>query len=152
MLAPTATFTENVLKPFVPHMSDRQFLLLLRVILVAFTACALLFAMNSTSTMYEMVQNAYNVTLTGAFVPLVAGAFWRRANTQGALCSVVLGVGTWLAFNFLAPDTLVPANLLGLAASFVGMLLGSFAPTLIPSRGQSMASALGHADKASSDN
>jgi solute:Na+ symporter, SSS family len=29
LLAPTATFTENVLKPFVPHMSDRQFLLLL---------------------------------------------------------------------------------------------------------------------------
>jgi Na+/proline symporter len=148
LLAPTATFTENVLKPFVPHMSDRQFLLLLRIILVAFTACALVFAMNSTSTMYEMVQNAYNVTLTGAFVPLVAGAFWRRANTQGALCSVVLGVGTWLAFNFLAPETLVPANLLGLAASFVGMLLGSLAPTLIANRGQSMVSALGHADKA----
>jgi len=150
LLAPTATFTENVLKPFVPHMSDRQFLLLLRVILVTFTACALLFAMNSTSTMYEMVQNAYNVTLTGAFVPLVAGAFWRRANTQGALFSVVLGVGTWLVFNFLAPETLVPANLLGLAASIFGMLLGSLTPTLIPNRGQSIASALGHADKAPS--
>jgi len=95
--------------------------------------------------MYEMVQNAYNVTLTGAFVPLVAGAFWRRANTQGALFSVVLGVGTWLVFNFLAPQTLVPANLLGLGASIVGMLLGSIAPTLIPNQGQSMASALGHA-------
>jgi SSS family solute:Na+ symporter len=104
-----------------------------------------LFAMNSTSTMYEMVQNAYNVTLTGAFVPLVAGAFWRRANTQGALCSVVLGVGTWLVFNFMVPDTLVPANLLGLAASIVGMLLGSLAPSLIANRGQSMASALGQA-------
>ena len=27
LLAPTALFTENVLRPFVPHMSDRQFLL-----------------------------------------------------------------------------------------------------------------------------
>jgi Na+/proline symporter len=145
LLAPTATFTENVLKPFVPHMSDRQFLLLLRVTLVSFTACALLLAMNSTSTMYEMVQNAYNVTLTGAFVPLVAGAFWRRANTQGALLSVVLGVGTWLVFNFWIPDTLIPANLLGLMASIVGMLLGSLTPTIFPNRGQSIASALGHA-------
>ena len=101
--------------------------------------------------MYEMVQNAYNVTLTGAFVPLVAGAFWKRANTQGALFSVVLGVGTWLVFNFLAPETLVPANLLGLMASIVGMLLGSLTPTVIPNQGQSMASALGHAahDKSS---
>jgi len=115
--------------------------------LVTFTACALLFAMNRTSTMYEMVQNAYNVTLTGAFVPLVAGAFWRRANTQGAWVSVVLGFGSWLVFNFLAPETLVPANLLGLAASIFGMLLGSLTPTVIPNRGQSIASALGHADK-----
>jgi Na+/proline symporter len=97
--------------------------------------------------MYEMVQNAYNVTLTGAFVPLVAGAFWRRANTQGALCSVVLGVGTWLVFNFLAPETLVPANLLGLMASILGMLLGSLAPTVIANRGKSMASALDHASQ-----
>jgi solute:Na+ symporter, SSS family len=145
LLAPTATFTENVLKPFVPHMSDRQFLLLLRVTLVSFTACALLFAMNSTSTMYEMVQNAYNVTLTGAFVPLMAGAFWRRANTQGALFSVVLGVGTWLVFNFWIPDTLIPANLLGLMASIAGMLLGSLLPAIFPNRGQSIDSALGHA-------
>jgi hypothetical protein len=61
------------------------------------------------------------------------------------LFSVVLGVGTWLVFNFLAPETLVPANLLGLMASIVGMLLGSLAPTVIASRGQSLASALGHA-------
>ncbi|MCX7065793.1 MAG: sodium:solute symporter, partial [Proteobacteria bacterium] len=62
LLAPTATFTENILKPFVPHWSDRQFLLTLRLVLVTFTTSALLFALNSRSTMYEMVQNAYNVT------------------------------------------------------------------------------------------
>lgn len=142
LLAPTATFTENVLRPFVPHMSDRQFLLLLRVVLVSFTTFALLFALNSSSTMYEMVQNAYNVTLTGAFVPLVAGAFWKRANTQGALFSVVLGIGTWLAANTLAPEAMVPANLLGLLASAVGMLLGSITPTVITHKGHSIEAAL----------
>jgi Na+/proline symporter len=145
LLAPTATFTENVLKPFVPRMSDRQFLLLLRIILVTFTACALLFALNSTSTMYEMVQNAYNVTLTGAFVPLIAGAFWRRANTQGALVSVVLGVGTWLVLTLMAVETVVPANLWGLFASLLGMLVGSLLPSVIRNQGQSVASALHHA-------
>jgi hypothetical protein len=59
--------------------------------LVVFTAGALLFALASKSTMYEMVQNAYNVTLAGAFVPLVAGAYWKRATTQGALLSIVDG-------------------------------------------------------------
>ena len=52
LLAPTALFTENVLRPFVRHMGDRQMLLTLRIILVTFTAAALVFAVNSTSTMY----------------------------------------------------------------------------------------------------
>ena len=60
--------------------------------------------------MYEMVQNAYNVTLTGAFVPLLAGAYWKRANTQGALCAIVFGVGTWLAANTVAPEATGPAE------------------------------------------
>jgi Na+/proline symporter len=142
LLAPTATFTENVLRPFVPHMSDRQFLLTLRIVLVTFTACALLFAVNSESTMYEMVQNAYNVTLTGAFIPLVAGAFWKRANTQGALLSAIMGVGTWLFFHNFAPDTLVPANLIGLAASAVFMLIGTMLPPVLKHEGQSIESIL----------
>jgi SSS family transporter len=147
LLAPTSLFTENVLRPFVPHMGERQFLLTLRIILVTFTACALLFALNSKSTMYEMVQNAYNVTLAGAFVPLVAGAYWKRATTQGALLSIVLGIGCWLGAANLAPEALVPANLIGLAASLVGMLLGSLAPQLVANKGHSIAAALHDAEQ-----
>ena len=148
LLAPTAIFTENVLRPFVPHMPDRQFLLTLRLVLVSFTMGALLFALNSKSTMYEMVQNAYNVTLAGAFIPLVAGAYWHRANTQGALLSIIGGIGTWLGATALAPEAMVPANLLGLAASAVGMLLGSLAPSLVPHRGMSIEAAIRHAQPA----
>ncbi len=142
LLAPSSLFTENVLRPFVPRMSDRQLLLTLRIILVTFTTAALLFALNSRSTMYEMVQNAYNVTLTGAFVPLVAGAFWKRANTQGALLSIVLGIGFWLGADTLAPEALVPPNLVGLFASIIGMLLGSLAPRIIQDGGRSIEAVL----------
>jgi solute:Na+ symporter, SSS family len=138
LLAPTATFTENVLRPFVPRMSDRQMLLTLRLVLIIFTGAALLFALNSKSTMYEMVQNAYNVTLCGAFVPLVAGAYWKRANTQGALCAVVFGIGVWLGANTVAADAMIPPNLVGLLASVIGMLLGSLAPSVLAERGHSI--------------
>lgn len=131
LLAPTAIFTENVLRPFVPRMSDRQFLLTLRLVLVIFTAAALLFALNSTSTMYEMVQTAYNVTLAGAFIPLVAGAYWKRATTQGALLSIIFGIGAWLVADNVAPDALVPSNLVGFFASALFMLLGSLGPQLV---------------------
>jgi solute:Na+ symporter, SSS family len=147
LLAPTSLFTENVLKPFAPRMSDKQFLFTLRIVLVTFTLGALLFAINSRSTMYEMVQNAYNVTLAGAFVPLVAGAFWKRANTQGALLSIVLGLGSWLTASQVAPEAMIPANLIGLFASAIGMVVGSLAPTLIPNKGHSIEAALHHAQQ-----
>ena len=138
LLAPTALFTENVLRPFVPHMGDRQFLLTLRTILVTFTCAALLFALNSKSTMYEMVQNAYNVTLVGAFVPLLAGAYWKRATTQGALASIVFGVGTWLGAAQLGEEVAIPANLLGLFVSAIFMVLGSVAPQVLRHHGHSI--------------
>ena len=144
LLAPTSLFTENVLRPLSPRMGDKQFLLTLRIVLVTFTACALLFALNSKSTMYEMVQNAYNVTLAGAFIPLLAGAYWRRATTQGALFSAVGGVGTWLIAQNVAADALVPANLIGLAASVILMVIGSLAPQLIAPKGHPIARARTH--------
>jgi len=127
LLAPTALFTENVLRPFVPGMSDRQFLLTLRIVLVCFTLAALLFGLNSKSTMYEMVQNAYKVTLAGAFVPLLAGLFWKRATAAGAMASIVLGLSTWLLAEALSPDGLWPTQFVGLAFAIVGMVLGSLA-------------------------
>ena len=89
IIAPTSLFTENVLRPFMRNMSDRQFLILLRVILVTFSLAALLFALNSRSTMYEMVQNAYKVTLVSCIVPLAAGIYWKRATNLGAMLAVV---------------------------------------------------------------
>jgi SSS family transporter len=127
LLAPTSLFTENVLRPFLPHMSDRQFLLTLRLVLVIFALAVLVFALESDASIYQMVQNAYKVTLVSAFAPLVMGLFWKRATTAGALLSVVLGLVTWLLLEAVAPEALVPPQLVGLAASFLGMVVGSLA-------------------------
>jgi Na+/proline symporter len=135
LLAPTSLFTENVLRPFVPRMGERQFLLVLRVVLVTFTLAALIFGLNSRSTMYEMVQNAYKVTLVSCIVPLAAGIFWKRANNAGATLSVVFGLAAWLAAEALAPEATLPTQFVGLAASLFGMILGSFVPK--PARARS---------------
>ena len=131
LIAPTAICTENVLRPFFPHMSDRQFLFTLRIVLVSFTLAALLFALNSRSTMYEMVQNAYKVTLVGAFVPLAAGIYWKRANTAGAIMSIVLGLASWGAMEIWGGASIWPPQLIGLGFATAGMLVGSLV-TKIP--------------------
>jgi SSS family transporter len=129
LMAPTALFTENVIRPFAPKLGDQQFLLLLRVVLVVFSLAALLFALNSKSTMYEMVQNAYKVTLVSCIVPLAAGIYWKRPNTAGAVLSVVFGLASWGIAEMIADDkTVVPPQLVGLAFSILGMVLGSLVP------------------------
>src|SRR5262245_63874093 len=128
LLAPTALFTENALKPFFPGMSDRRFLMTVRTVLVLFSMTALIFALNSRSTMYEMVQNAYKVTLVGAFVPLAAGLFWKRATAQGAFASIGLGIGCWIIMELVVPDSILPPQLGGLLGSAAGMMVGSLLP------------------------
>jgi solute:Na+ symporter, SSS family len=128
LMAPTALFTENVIRPFAPRMGDKQFLLLLRVVLVLFTLAALLFALNSRSTMYEMVQNAYKVTLVSCIVPLAAGIYWKRATPVGAMISVLFGLASWGIAELVAADATVPPQLVGLAFSLLGMILGSLLP------------------------
>jgi Na+/proline symporter len=129
IIAPTSLVTENVIKPLWPRMSDRRFLLTLRVVLFSFTVAALVFALNSKKTMYDMIQNAYTVTLVSAFVPLAAGVFWKRANNTGAILSAVAGMVAWLAADVLGGEgATVPAPLIGLAFSIAGMLVGAYVP------------------------
>ena len=139
IIAPTSLCTENIIRPLYPRMSDLQFLLTLRVILVAFTVAALVFALNSKQTMYDMVQNAYTVTLVAALVPLAGGIFWKRANNLGAILSSVCGLVAWLVAAFIAPDATVPPPLAGLAFSLAGLILGALLP-----RGRAVAHAHHH--------
>jgi len=73
------------------------------------------------------VQNAYKVTLVSCIVPLAAGIYWKRANVPGAVLSVVLGLGAWITAEFVAAEATVPPQLVGLAASLFGMVVGAYA-------------------------
>ena len=130
LLAPSVTFTENILKGIIGHQSDRHFLWTMRVVVVCFTVAVTLFALNSTASIYEMVGNAYKVTLVAAFIPLVCGLYWKRANTQGALFSIAAGVSSWLLLEIFNAGGLWPPQLAGLLMSALGMLVGSLLPDL----------------------
>ncbi len=136
LLAPTAVLTENVIKPVLGgRIGDRQMLRLLRVILVLFTVTVTLFALNSERSMYEMVQNAYKVTLVAAFTPLAFGLFWKGAKPQGAVLSIVFGLAGWIGAEQLAADGLIPPQFVGLAAAIAAMLVGSWLPTYFGGHG-----------------
>ena len=132
LLAPSVTFTENILKPMMAPMSDRKLLLLMRTVTVSFTVVVTLYAINSKASIFKMVENAYQITLVMAFVPLLCGVYWRRATNQGALLSIFLGLSTWLSILIAGPeDPVIPAQFAGLIASLLGMVAGSLMPQVL---------------------
>ncbi len=133
LLAPSVTFVENIYKHFNKQMNDQQTLKAMRVTVLLFSVFVLGYAMASRGTkIYDMVSGAYQVTLVGAFVPLVFGLYWKRATTQGALASIILGIGTWLLFMIVPGwGDVFPQQLAGILAALFGMLVGSLMPQKI---------------------
>ena len=132
LLAPSVTFTENIWRQFRPNISDRENLLTMRISVLVFSACVLVYAIKMEGTpIYELVSGAYQVPLVGAFVPLTFGLYWRRATTQGALMAVCLGIGVWLAGLNMAWGAVFPAQLAGVLSAMAGMVIGSLAPQWI---------------------
>ena len=124
LLAPSVTFTENVLRGFFPDISDQRLLLATRVTVVVFALLVLIYATTTESTIHTMVENAYRVTLAGAFVPLAAGLFWKRANNLGAALAMGLGLGSWLFMELFVEEGVVEPQLIALFISALGMLVG----------------------------
>jgi solute:Na+ symporter, SSS family len=133
LLAPSTTFVENILRNIKPGMSDAATLKAMRVSVVVFTAAVLTYAITMQGKpIYDLVSGAYQITLVGAFVPLVFGLYWHRATTQGAVLSIVLGIVTWLVFTF-APSFAesFPPQLAGLITALLGMIAGSLVPQMM---------------------
>jgi Na+/proline symporter len=107
----------------------------MRLTVLGFAALVCFYAIRSQGTsIYDLVSSSYTLPLVGAFVPLVAGLYWKRATTQGAVFSVVLGLATWLFFLGTDAGKAFPAQLAGLIASGVGMVIGSVGRQAVPNR------------------
>jgi len=129
LLAPSVTFVENIWRQFRPRVSDRQELLTMRITVLVFSILVLIYSIRMEGTsIYEMVSGAYQITLVGAFVPLVFGLYWKRATTQGAIFSIVLGCLSWLLLLATPAGEVFPAQLAGVLAAVVGMVIGSLGP------------------------
>ena len=129
LLAPSVTFTENIWRQFFPHQGDKQALLAMRITVLVFSGLVLTYAiLMQGSSIYDMVSGAYQVTLVGAFIPLLFGLYWPKATTQGAIFAIVLGLLAWLMFLLTPAGEEFPAQLAGVLASLTGMLVGSLGP------------------------
>lgn len=123
ILAPATVIGENLIRPLVKELSDKQLLFWMRISVLFVALCSAVMA-TLNSNIYELVGQSSALSLVSLFVPLTAGLYWRRASKAGTLFSMMLGMGVWLWFEW--QETAIPSLIYGGLASTLGMILGSY--------------------------
>lgn len=124
ILAPASILSENFVKPLSNNrLSDRRLLFVTRLGIVLFSVAATVMA-TMRSNIYELVAESSVLSLVSLFAPLVFGLYWKRSSSAGALFAMVLGMLTWIIFEFYetAWPSLVPATMVSIAAMVAGSL------------------------------
>lgn len=140
MLAPATVIGENLIKKlYRKELNDKQLLQTMRYSLVGVAIVTGGMAM-MRSNIYELVGESSAFSLVSLFVPLIAGLYWKKANTTGAITSMIAGFTVWLLTLWLVPVSetapenptfsevlqFVPPMIWGLLASFAGMIAGTY--------------------------
>lgn len=125
ILAPASILSENFIKPLLRHRyPDKQLLSLTRICVLVFSAVATVMA-TLRSNIYELVGESSILSLVSLFAPMTFGLYWKRSSSGGALLSMVLGMLTWIIFEFYETNwpSLVPATVVSVAAMVVGSFI-----------------------------
>ena len=119
MLAPATVIGENLIKPHVKNITDKQLLAFTRfsVIVVALISGGMAFY---NTSIHSLVLDSVTLYLVCLVVPFTVGLYWKRATTRAAWASIASGLGVWLICLFL--ETRVEPWMIGLLASFIAMI------------------------------
>lgn len=129
MLAPTTTFVENVLPHYIRVRKGDE-LFWMRGTLILFAVSVFSYSLYFEGTaIYDMVAMAYQFPVVGAFWPLVCGLYWKKATTQGAWCSILVGGATWTLLTVTSLGDVIPSVLGGFVVAAIAMVVGSLLPT-----------------------
>jgi solute:Na+ symporter, SSS family len=131
LLAPSALFTENILKPMLPHLGHKKLLWLTRFSVIGFFIIVILFVsykyINEEANIFAMVENAYKVTLAGALVPLVAWVWCKKVHSLSALLSMFAWVGAWIMLEYafgMETVFLLPPHFFGFFVAIIAFMWG----------------------------
>jgi len=122
MLSPATIIGENLLKPRVKGMTDKQLLLVTRISVVVVAVISCIVAFNNVN-IHGLVVSSAVLMLVCLFAPLAFGLYWKKASSTGAWAAILLGGVTWVLCNYL--ETLVAPTIYGTLASCMGMMAGS---------------------------
>ena len=103
MISISSSFAHDIYyRIFNPQATERKRLFVGRVSIVVATLLAGLIALNPPGAITQIVAWAFAIA-SGTFFPaLVLGVWWKRANAQGTIAGLLVGLGVTLSYIFAA--------------------------------------------------
>jgi len=120
ILACSSVLGKNLLPWVWKSDSDQSVLKWTRLSVPVFAFLSMVVAL-FVGEVYTLLLDSFSILLVGLFVPLTAGIWWPKANTTAALCAMILGSVSWIAFKFITPG--IPSDMIGLGVSVGAMVL-----------------------------
>ena len=102
-----------------------------RIYLIGLGVVTLVLAMIMPSVV-EALTVAYNLLVAGLFIPILGGLVFKRGTIVGVMAGMILGAVTTVVVMIVSGIYAESAIYLGLIASLVGYLVGSFASKPTP--------------------
>lgn len=129
LLAPSALFTQNILKPFI-SVQEKDLLKLTRfVVLWAFIVVMSFVTYkfhNEEANIFAMVESAYKVTLAWALFPLIAWIIVKKTHSISWLLSIIFGIWVWLIMENISPEWFTPPQFWWFFASIIWFFVWQF--------------------------
>lgn len=137
ILAPASILAENFIKPIYNRrnkmqMSDKQFLILLRISVVCIAFISWLMTIPHQN-IYDLVGESATLGMVSLLAPMTAGLYWKKTNTQGALLSMFSGMVVYIFFEYYYPisiEAFIPATIISFVAMYAGRFMEDKQPTL----------------------
>ena len=127
LLAPSALFTQNILKPFI-KVEEKQLLKLTRFVVFWIFLLIMSFVTykfnNEDANIFSMVEEAYKITLAWALFPLIAWIIIKKTHSISWLLSLISWIAIWLAMENINPDGFVPPQFWWFFASMIWFFIG----------------------------
>ena len=125
-------------KNFRPNISEKSELLAARISAGVAVCIAGYFGINPPGFVAQVVAFAFGLAAASFFPAILLGIFWKRANREGAVAGMILGLAFTVSyivyFKFIQPDLNLPTHwLFGISPEgigTVGMLL-NFSVTIV---------------------
>lgn len=132
LLALASVVVENLVVPWKGRLAPRNALRACQAVVVVAALAATALALRAQNV-FELMVSASAVGLVGLAASFVAGLYWPRANTPGAIASILVGMFTWVSLEVLRgpapgpPSGQFPHDLVAAGASVLALVLVSLA-------------------------